>query len=66
MIKLTETEVFNNKRNGVEFNNVFSKFTLKRCSIKENKYSGIYINQNKEETELNICSCSLKPSEFVN
>ncbi len=44
MIKVVDTSILNSRRNGVEFNNVLSAFAIKRCIMKDNKYSGIYIN----------------------
>ncbi|CDW86961.1 UNKNOWN [Stylonychia lemnae] len=60
MIKIMDCEVLDNKRNGIEINNVLAGFSIKRCNFKENKYSGVYINQIKTDTETAICNCCLK------
>lgn len=60
MIKMQDCEIIDNKRNGIEFNNILVGFSIKRCIFKENKYSGIYIAQVKTDTETVICDCCMK------
>ena len=44
MVRMVNCEVFNNKRNGVEFVNMVARYSLRNCIIRENKHSGILID----------------------
>ena len=51
MVKMVNCEIFNNKRNGVEFVNMVARYNLRNCIIRENKHSGIMIDQRFPSTD---------------
>eukprot|EP00347_Sterkiella_histriomuscorum_P008885 403343373 len=62
MIKLTDCQFTDSKKNGIELNNVFSGFLIKRCLFKDNKDSGIYINQQIQDSDTVVCGCTCRPN----
>jgi len=58
VVKIKDSQIVNNKRNGIEFWNMSAYFSIKKSNISENKYSGILINQNRiQEPSYNNCDC---------
>ena len=52
------SEIVGNKRNGIEFLNVDEGFKMKGCEVKNNKFSGIYIDHLiPEDKNYSFCNC---------
>jgi len=57
MVKVLDCEFANNKRNGIVLANVFSQFTIKRTVFRENRFSGVRVDQDSHECDLTVCRC---------
>jgi hypothetical protein len=57
-ILIVDCEIIDNRRNGIDFWNVPAVYHIKQCMIKENKFSGIFIDHTlSKDKNYNICGC---------